>query len=168
MKTRIHAIAGVVGFLTILTFWTSTAFSELFTSHETIAAVKAMILRGMFVLIPAMAIAGALGMSLGGKRSDARARAKKGRMPLIAANGLLILVPAAFFLEARASAGTFDAWFYAIQVVELVAGATNLTLMGLNIRDGLTMTGRIGAGSTPQQSTAPVIKPHDGTHHDVG
>ncbi|TMV10089.1 hypothetical protein FGK63_03230 [Ruegeria sediminis] len=162
MKARIHAIAGVVGILTILAFWTSTAFSELFASHETIAAVKAMILKGMFVLIPAMAIAGAAGMSLGGKRTDARAQAKKKRMPFIAANGLLVLVPAAFFLEARASAGTFDAWFYAVQVLELIAGATNLTLMGLNIRDGLTMTGRIGAGSAAQKTTAPAIEPRDG------
>lgn len=162
MKTRIHAIAGVVGFLTILTFWTSTAFSELFASHETIATVKAMILKGMFALIPAMVIAGASGMALGGKRTDARARAKKKRMPFIAANGLLILVPAAFFLEARASAGTFDGWFYAVQVLELIAGATNLTLMGLNIRDGLTMTGRIGAGPAQRQPTAPAIEPRDG------
>lgn len=143
MKTRIHAIAGVIGFLTILTFWTSTVLSELFASYQAIAAVKGMILTGMFVLIPAMAIAGGSGMSMGKNRTDARATAKKKRMPLIAANGLIVLLPSAFFLASKSAAGAFDSWFYAVQGLELIAGAANLAMMGLNIRDGLTMTGRI-------------------------
>jgi hypothetical protein len=144
MKTKIHAAAGVISFLTILAFWTSTVFSELFSSHETIALVKAMILKGMFVLIPAMAIVGASGMSMGRKRKDTAAIAKKKRMLVIAANGILVLLPSAFFLEFKIAEGAFDSWFYAIQLLELTGGAANLTMMGLNIRDGLTMTGRIG------------------------
>jgi len=143
MKKRIHAVAGVIGFLMIFLFWTSTATSEMFASHETIAAVKGLVLKGMFVLIPAMAIVGGSGMAMGRRRKDAPARAKKKRMPLIALNGLLILLPAAWFLSGKASAGEFDATFYAIQAVELIAGAANLTMMGLNIRDGLKMTGKI-------------------------
>ncbi|MCR9087855.1 MAG: hypothetical protein NXH97_14055 [Rhodobacteraceae bacterium] len=143
MKTRIHAIAGGIGFVMILLFWASTAISELFANHETVAAVKAMILRGMFILIPAMAIAGGTGMALGQKRKDALTRAKKTRMPVIALNGLVILLPAAWFLAGKAAAGEFDSTLYAVQVVELIAGAANLTMMGLNIRDGLRMTGRI-------------------------
>ncbi|MEX3011722.1 hypothetical protein [Hoeflea sp. TYP-13] len=144
MKTRIHAIAGVVGFLTILSFWTSTVTVELFGTPAAIAAVKSWILSGMFVLIPAMAIVGATGMSLGRKRRDRLTKVKKTRMPVIAANGLVILVPAAFYLASKANAGDFDDWFYAVQAVELIAGAANLTMMGLNIRDGLKMTRRIG------------------------
>ncbi|MFY0612213.1 MAG: CDGSH iron-sulfur domain-containing protein [Hyphomicrobiaceae bacterium] len=148
MKTRIHAVAGGIGFLTILTFWTSTVFSELFASHEMIASVKQMILYGMVILIPAMAIAGGSGMFMGKARTDALALAKKKRMPLIAANGLIVLLPSAFFLASKAATGSFDAWFYGVQTLELIAGAVNLTMMGLNIRDGLTMTGRIGSGQT--------------------
>ncbi len=143
MKTKIHAVAGIIGFLSILSFWTSTMFSEIFGTPEMIAFVKNIILWGMFVLIPAMAIVGASGMSMGAKRADAPAVAKKKRMPIIAANGLLILLPSAVFLESRASAEIFDTWFYAIQALELVAGAANLAMMGLNIRDGLKMTRRI-------------------------
>ena len=143
MKTKLHAIAGGIGFLTILTFWTSTVTSELFASPETVAAIKAMILKGMFILIPAMVIAGGSGMAMGRRRKDALTRAKKQRMPVIALNGLLILVPAAWFLAGKAAAGEFDGTFYAIQTVELIAGAANLTMMGLNIRDGLRMTGKI-------------------------
>lgn len=146
MKTKIHAAAGIIGFLTILTFWSSTLLSEVFGSHETIAWIKGMILKGMFILIPAMAIVGASGMALGKKNFHPLAKKKKKRMPIIGANGLLILVPAAFYLEAQAAAGIFDTWFYAVQGIELVAGATNLTLMGINIRDGLRITKRIGRG----------------------
>ena len=142
MKQKLHAIAGVTGFLIILTFWTSTVVSEIFGAPQTIAQVKSMILWGMFGLIPAMAIAGGSGMAMGGRRKDAPARAKKKRMPFIAANGLLILLPAAFFLEAQASRGIFDTVFYIVQGIELFAGAVNLTMMGLNIRDGLRMSRR--------------------------
>ena len=143
MKTKIHAAAGIIGFLTILTFWSSTLYSELFGSPETIAWVKGMILKGMFILIPAMAIVGASGMALGKKSFHPLAKKKKKRMPIIGLNGLLILVPAAFYLEAQAANGIFDTWFYGVQGVELIAGAANLTLMGINIRDGLRITRRI-------------------------
>lgn len=143
MKKRVHAIAGIIGFLVILMFWTSTVYSETLGTEDMIRSVKAMILCGMFVLIPAMAIAGGTGMSLGKRYKNPQAQAKKKRMPFIAANGLLILVPAAFYLQSKAAAGSFDTWFYTIQTVELVAGAANLTLMGLNIRDGLRLSGRL-------------------------
>ncbi|WP_289035986.1 hypothetical protein [uncultured Roseibium sp.] len=143
MKTKVHALSGGIGFLMILLFWTSTVTSELFADHDTVAAVKSLILHGMFILIPAMAIAGGSGMAMGRKRKDALTRAKQKRMPIIAVNGLIILVPAAWFLAGKSAAGQFDSTFYAVQVAELVAGAANLTMMGLNIRDGLIMTGKI-------------------------
>jgi hypothetical protein len=69
--------------------------------------------------------------------------AKIKRMPLIAANGILILIPSALFLAAKARAAEFDTAFYAVQALELTAGAANLVLLGLNIRDGLKMKGRL-------------------------
>ena len=143
MKTKMHAAAGGIGFLLILVFWTSTVTSEILASHETIAHVKALILRGMYILIPAMVIAGASGMSLGKRRKDPLTRAKKRRMPIIALNGLLVLLPAAWLLAGKAAAGDFDTTFYVVQSIELIAGAANLTMMGLNIRDGLRMTGKL-------------------------
>lgn len=142
MLRTIHPIAGVVGFLTILVFWTSTLYSELFANHETVAAVKSMIVSGLFVLVPAMVIVGASGATLGRRRKDAPALAKKKRMPIIAMNGLIVLVPAAVYLSAKANAGSFDTSFYIVQIIELIAGATNLTLMGLSIRDGRAMAAR--------------------------
>jgi hypothetical protein len=70
-------------------------------------------------------------------------------MPFIAANGLLVLIPCAIFLDRWAAAGEFDTTFYTVQALELLAGAVNLALMGLNIRDGMTMSGRFRAAPTP-------------------
>jgi hypothetical protein len=64
-------------------------------------------------------------------------------MPFIAANGLLVLLPCAILLDRRAGAGGFDAVFYAVQGIELLAGAANLALMTLNVRDGLRLSGRL-------------------------
>jgi hypothetical protein len=68
-------------------------------------------------------------------------------MPFIAANGLLVLVPCAIVLNRWAAAGSFDTTFYVVQAIELIVGATNLTLMGLNARDGLRMAGRLHSRS---------------------
>ncbi|NOX40834.1 MAG: hypothetical protein GXP05_10050 [Alphaproteobacteria bacterium] len=44
MIKKIHPITGIIGFLTMLTFWTSTAYSELFGTHASVASVKMMVL----------------------------------------------------------------------------------------------------------------------------
>lgn len=143
MIRTIHSVAGAVATLTIATFWLSTVLGELFGSRETIVAVKAAIPWGLLLLIPAMAAAGASGFRLTSGRRVGLSAAKAKRMPLIAANGILVLIPSALFLAFKASAGEFDTSFYAAQALELLAGATNLTLLGLNMRDGLRMTGRL-------------------------
>jgi hypothetical protein len=140
MLTKLHPVAGVIGFVTILTFWLSTVTSELFGSTAAIAAVKETIPWGFLVLVPALAIAGASGFRLGGASSDPRIVSKKRRMPIIAANGIFILIPAALYLAMLASRGAFGTVFYAVQAIELLAGAVNLSLMALNIRDGFRLT----------------------------
>lgn len=104
-----------------------------------------------------MIIVGASGMSLGGKRQDLPVLRKKKRMPIIAITGLLVLLPAAFYLESKASSGSFDSWFYIVQAIELIAGASNLRLMMLNIREGLRMTGKIES-STDVIADTPSLK----------
>ncbi|MCW8833485.1 MAG: hypothetical protein OQK03_09220, partial [Colwellia sp.] len=91
------------------------------------------------------AITGATGAALSKNRRGPLDANKKKRMPFVAANGILILLPCAIFLDRWAAAGSFDSMFYMVQGLELLAGATNLTLMGLNIRDGLKMTGKLRA-----------------------
>lgn len=147
MIKYIHPIAGALAILTIATFWLSTVFSELFGSQSTIVLVKSAIPWGFLLLIPAIAIAGGSGFALTkGHRGGPIGRKVK-RMPLVAANGLLILIPSALYLSFKANGGSFDAAFYGVQVLELLVGAANMTLLGLNMRDGLIMKGRLRRGA---------------------
>ncbi|MEN4919122.1 hypothetical protein ABE485_10640 [Achromobacter spanius] len=139
MKSKLHAIAGTVALLCIAAFWTSTLASELFLSQSAVVAVKNGILTAMWVLIPAMAMTGASGFSLAAGRTGRLLDVKKRRMRIVAANGLLVLLPCAIALARMAGAGQFDGWFYAVQGVELAAGAVNVGLLGLNMRDGLRL-----------------------------
>ncbi len=141
MTKMIHPLAGVLAILTIATFWLSTALSELFASEATIIVVKTAIPWGFLLLIPALAAAGGSGVVLAKGRRAGLIGAKLKRMPIIVANGVLVLIPSALFLAHKAGAVEFDASFYAVQALELAAGAANITLLGLNMRDGLKMKG---------------------------
>ena len=143
MIKTIHPLAGALALVTIATFWLSTASAELFASEATVIIVKTTIPWGFLVLIPALMAAGGSGFTLAGKRRGGIIGTMTRRMPLIAANGILILIPSALFLASKASAGEFDTGFYVAQALELAAGATNIALLGLNMRDGLKMKGRL-------------------------
>jgi len=149
MLRKLHPIAGMIGFATIALFWLSTLAVEIAGGHGAVAAVKQAILWGMAVLIPALALTGISGMKSLSGPARGLAATKLRRMPIIAGNGILVLIPCAVFLHKKASAGSFDTVFYVVQAVELLAGAANLTLMGLNIRDGLRMTRRRRQVSKP-------------------
>ena len=142
MKTRIHSLAGLLAMLIIASFWLSTLIAEFFLSTQAIAWVKQSIVLGLFVLIPLLMVTGGSGFALGKNRTHPLIKQKRRRMPFIVLNGVLILVPAAFYLSWKAQAGVFDGWFYSIQVLELLAGAANLLLMGLNARDGMRLRKR--------------------------
>ncbi|MFG6179603.1 hypothetical protein ACGTN6_20380 [Halomonas sp. THAF12] len=148
MKRTVHKLAAIAATLCIATFFLSTLLVELFGSQEAIATVKSLIVMpGLFILVPAIAVTGATGFALSKNRKGRLLEAKKKRMPIIGANGILILLPAAIFLDQWASSGAFDTRFYLVQGMELIAGAVNLALMSLNIRDGLRLGGKLTARS---------------------
>lgn len=140
MLKIVHPVAGVIAILTIATFWLSTAISELFLSEAAVVAVKTAVPWGFLILIPALAAAGGSGFARSKGQRQGLVGAKLKRMPFIAANGILILIPAALLLASKARAGEFDTTFYVVQVLELIAGATNITLLGLEMRDGKKLT----------------------------
>jgi hypothetical protein len=140
MLRIVHPVAGLIAILTIATFWISTALSEAFAAEQTVVAVKTAIPWGFLLLVPALAATGGSGFVLSKSRRSRLVGAKLKRMPFIAANGLLVLIPSALFLASKAGAREFDATFYAVQGLELVAGGVNLTLLGLSMRDGLKLT----------------------------
>ena len=143
MSKLVHPVAGTVVTLLIATFWVSTVIAELFGNEAQIAAVKTAIPWGFLLLVPALAATGATGAIRSRGRKGGIVGRKLRRMPIIAANGVLILIPAALFLSIKAKMGDLDATFYAVQAIELLVGAVNLTLLGMNMRDGLRMTHRL-------------------------
>jgi len=143
MKPIIHAIAGTAAMLIIAGFWTSTLISEVFLDYAAVAAVKHAIVYGLFLLVPFMAATGGSGFALGKAHKGWLLDRKKKRMAIIGANGLLVMIPAAIFLDGKAAAGEFDALFYAVQGVELIVGVVQLTLMGMNFHDGIKLAGKL-------------------------
>jgi len=144
MKTKIHAIAGALATLTIFIFLASTLISELFGSYELVAAVKkAIVMPGLFILIPCIIATGGSGFNLSQSRGGRIVQTKMKRMPFIGANGVLVLIPCALILNHWAANGQFDTTFYLVQALEILAGITNLTLLSLNMRDGLKLTGKL-------------------------
>ncbi|QKQ51323.1 hypothetical protein FOC81_16665 [Achromobacter denitrificans] len=135
--------------LFLAAFWMSTVVSELFLSASAVAQVKIAIAYALWGFLPVMMLTAASGFLMGGKGRHPLLLAKRRRMPFIAINGLLILVPAAVFLSLRAQAGLLDRAFYGVQALELAAGAANLALIGLNFRDGLRL-GRLRRGAKEQ------------------
>ena len=133
MINKIHPVAAVIATLCIAAFLTSSILVELFGSDESIAMVKNLIVMpGLFILVPAIAITGGTGFALSKNRKGHLVGNKQKRMRFIGANGLLVLLPAAIVLDQWASSGSFDTKFYIVQGLELLAGATNLLLMSLN------------------------------------
>jgi len=144
MLKRLHLIFSTLALLCIATFFLSTICVEVIGSRHLIASLKQLIVSpGLWILVPAIIATGASGVLMSRKRQGRLVALKKKRMPFIAANGLLVLMPCAIVLNQWASAGSFDTRFYFVQLIELIAGATNIALMGLNMRDGLRLSGRL-------------------------
>jgi hypothetical protein len=140
-RRAVHVAAGGIAILTILAFLTATVTTELAGSREAVVLVKTSIPWGLLILVPALAATGGSGLALARRGRPAPLKAR--RMRLIAANGVLVLIPAALFLAMKAGAGELDLAFYAVQIAELAAGSINLALLVQNARDGLRLSGRI-------------------------
>lgn len=79
MKPVLHALAGGIALLAVALFFSATVIAELVLSPVAVAMVKSAIVGGLFVLIPAVVIAGGSGFSLSRGRSEALASSKKHR-----------------------------------------------------------------------------------------
>lgn len=154
MKAIAHAAAGMLAMLLVTAFLTGTIYAELTLDEALIAETKRLILYGICLLIPAMMITGGSGFSLGRGRAGGIIDAKKKRMLGIAANGLLVMLPSAIWLNIQASAGQFGAAFIFVQIVEVAGGSLQLYLLGSNFRDGLKLSGRLRRNMSRKTKTA--------------
>ncbi|MBW6419452.1 hypothetical protein [Celeribacter sp. PS-C1] len=142
MLPKIHAAFGAAALLIIATFWTATVTTIVIGDKYLIAMAKLGIAWGLLALIPVLILTGVSGSRLRQTMRGALVGAKQKRMKIIAFNGIVFLVPSALILLPLAMQGQGGQLYWAIQTVELLAGATNLTLLGLNMREGLRLSRR--------------------------
>jgi hypothetical protein len=140
MKKRMHVIAGLMALTLVATFMTATIVAEIIGGHVGIVAVKTAILFALSLLIPSVLVANITGRSLAAGRKTPLLNRKRRRTALVAVVGILILVPCAVTLRILAVEDDFGTLFVSIQAIELLGGLVNLTLLGLNARDGRRLT----------------------------
>lgn len=143
MKKVVHAAAGSLALLLVSCFLLATIASELSMDVGNVVLAKTAILYGIFILIPAMMIAGGSGFSLASGRAGPVIGTKKKRMRLIAANGAMVMLPSAIWLYWSATQGAFGASFMIVQAVELAGGVLQFYLLAKNFHDGLRISGRL-------------------------
>ncbi|HEX7660367.1 MAG TPA: hypothetical protein VF444_12905 [Pseudonocardiaceae bacterium] len=143
MTKGLHRLAGLLALLLIVLFFVSSIVVELVGDHHAVATLKTSILVGVCVLVPTMVTTALTGRARARGRRGPVVAAKQRRTVIIAAIGLAVLVPCAVTLWRLSSSGDFSTAFFAVQAVELAAGATNIILLSLNVRTGLIMTGRL-------------------------
>jgi hypothetical protein len=151
MKRMVHAVAGTVAILLVATFLASTAYSELAMDGALIARTKRLILYGVCLLIPAMAMTGGSGFSLAKGRVGGIVDSKGRRMRIIAVNGLIIMLPSAIWLHMLAAERSFGTVFFIVQTIEIAGGTLQLYLLGRNFRDGLKLSGRLRRMAPPKR-----------------
>lgn len=143
MKTKtlknIHKVAAILAFLLITSFLTSTIIADLLATPEKIAQVKNTILMFIPILILAMIATGLSAKKLYPSAVTGKFKLKQTRLKVAAINGTLILLPAAIVLAKWSALGQFDGLYWTVQILEVIAGMTNLTMIGLNIRDGIRL-----------------------------
>lgn len=140
MLKRLHAAAGALALLILASFWVATLIAECFLPASSVIAVKGGIVAGLFLLVPVMAMTGMTGAALARGRRDQLVATKIRRMRILAGNGVLLMIPAALFLNAKAAAGEMDALFFLVQAIELSLGLAQIILIIMNLRDGFRMT----------------------------
>lgn len=139
---RIHIAATVIATLTIANFFTFSLIAEIIGDADFIKQVKTVILYCLPILIIAMPMLALSGKRLAGKSRNPIVVQKQNRMKLVAVNGIF-LISLAIYLYYHANFKNIDTTFFTVQGIELLLGAINLSLMGLNIRAGMRLAGKI-------------------------
>ena len=140
IRLNVHRAASIGATLLITSFIISTVTVEFLGFEAYLVEVKTWIFRVLPLLIILMATAGATGRKLASQSAGQPASKKAKLMRLVALNGILVLAPCAYFLQKWANLGELGQAFYWVQAIELGFGAINLSLMGMMIKEGITIT----------------------------
>lgn len=139
---KAHLIATIVAALAIITFFSISLFAEIKGNEAFIKSVKAFILYALPVMILAMPILKITGDKLAGKSKSPLILAKVKRMKLILMNGM-ILISLAIFLYYRSHYQQIDGVFLIAQIAEFIFGLFNLSLIFINAKVGMQLSGKL-------------------------
>ncbi|WP_430615241.1 hypothetical protein [Flavobacterium sp. JP2137] len=137
-----HFIATIIVGMTIVTFFSLSLVAEIKGDIQFIKNVKTFILYALPVMVIAMPILKLTGDKLAGNSSNPIILAKKKRMKLMILNGAG-LMSLAVFLYYRSHFHTIDHVFFVAQIAEFGFGLCNLTLIVLNARSGMLLSGKL-------------------------
>jgi hypothetical protein len=137
---RSHLAAAVGALVLITTFLVSSAVTELIGTTGDVHLVRQWIVSGLPVLIGCLAAVALSGRRLARNSRAAVIRRKQRRMRIVAAAGIVMLVPCALILDDLTASASAGGVVTALEIAELLAGALNLTLLILNFRDGRSLT----------------------------
>jgi hypothetical protein len=133
---RTHLAAAVGALALITTFLVSSAVTELIGNVGDVHSLRQWIVFGLPVLIACLATAALSGRRLARNSRATVIRRKQRRMQIVAAAGIVVLVPCALILDYLTAGASAGGAVTALEITEIVAGALNLTLLVLNFRDG--------------------------------
>jgi hypothetical protein len=146
---RIH-LGGSTGALAIITaFLASSAVIELLGDPGDVRVLRHGVLLGLPLLVACLAAAALTGRRLAGRSRAPAVRRKRRRMQIVAAAGLLVLIPCAVILDFLAGSAHAGVLAGALEITEIVAGGLNLALLALNFRDGRGLARRRGPARSP-------------------
>jgi hypothetical protein len=148
VRTHLAAAAGSLAL--IATFLLSSAVTELIGDAGDIRVLRQWILLGLPLLIGCLAAAALTGRRLARSSRAAVIRRKQRRVQIVAAAGIVMLVPCALILNYLAASASSRALASALEITELLAGGLNLTLLVLNFRDGRSLTRRGRSAPRPR------------------
>lgn len=138
---QLHIIATIIAALTISTFFTISIYAEIDGDLEVIKQVKSFIVMAMPIMVIAMPILNITGNKLSGKSQNPTILLKKKRMKWVMLNGICLLT-LAILLYYISHYQTINTTFFVLQIVELILGFTNLTLILLNAKSGFQLSGK--------------------------
>lgn len=137
-----HFVATIIAGITIVTFFSLSLVAEIKGDIQFIKSVKTFILYALPVMVIAMPMLKVTGDKLAGKSTNPIILAKKKRMRLMIVNGV-VLITLAVFLYYRSHFHEIDPVFVIAQIAEFGFGLGNLTLIVLNARSGLQLSGKL-------------------------
>lgn len=138
----VHFIATIIAGITIVTFFSLSLVAEIKGDIQFIKGVKTFILYALPIMVIAMPMLKITGDKLAGKSNNPIILAKKKRMKLMIVNGIG-LITLAVFLYYRSHFHAIDHVFLIAQIAEFGFGLGNLTLIVLNTRSGLQLSGKL-------------------------